>query len=183
MRKGGTMFSYMSLFPLVYFLYILIPLGPIIYLFVRWRSNQGVAVDPNLGVKVMVCYFKTLGYHLILIGVSVVMIDLIKNGYTANAKTGTAITIIGGLIYAIHTLIIHRSFDEKKFILTGRIYNAFNLILVGLVALSSMVIWISIILGKKPRGFETPFAFMVVYSLAWLYQSWKFYKPLIRRKE
>lgn len=175
------MFSYMSLFPLVYFLYILIPLGPIIYLFVRWRSNKGEKADPNLGIKVMTYYFKTLGYHLSLIGIAVLLIDLFKNGYTANAKTGTAIVITGGLVYIIHVLIISRSFDESGFTLTKRVYNAFNLILVGLVALSSTIILFAIILGKRPKGFETPLAFMVIYMLAWLYQSWIFYKPALKK--
>ncbi len=175
------MFSYMSLFPLMYFLYILIPLGPIVYLFIRWRSIKGEKVDPSLGIKVLVYYFKTLAYHLILIGISLLFTDLIKNGYTGNAKIGTAIIIAGGLIYTIHYTIIRKAFNENEFPLTGRVYNAFNLILVGLIGISSSIIWISIVLSKRPKGYEAPLAFLVVYIIAWIFQSWTFYKPALKK--
>ncbi len=175
------MFSYMSLFPLIYFLYILIPLGPIVYIFIRWRSIKGEKVDPNLGIKVIVHYFKTLGYHLSLIGISVLLIDLFKNGYTTNARIGTAIAIIAGLVYAIHTAIIHKAFNETEFPLTKKVYNVFNLILVGLVGLSAIIIWISIIFSKRPKGYEAPLAFLIVYLIAWLIQSWTFYRPVLKK--
>ena len=175
------MFSYMSLFPLMYFLYILIPLGPIVYLFIRWRSIKGEKVDPNLGIKVLVYYFKTLAYHLILIGISLLFAGLLKNGYTSNAKIGTAFIIAGGLVYAIHYAVIQKAFNETEFPLTRRVYNAFNLILVGLIGLSSSIIWISIVLSKRPKGYEAPLAFLAVYLIAWICQSWTFYKPALKK--
>jgi len=177
------MLSYMSLFPLMYFFYVLIPLGPLVYLFIRWRAGKGEPAEQNLGVKVIAYYFRTLGYHIALIGFSILLVDLLKNSYTTNGKTGTAILIIGLLVYAVHWVIVRRGFKENQFPFTGRVYMVFNLILTGLVGLSAAIIWISIILSKRPRDFETPLAFLLVYVIAWIYQSWEFYRPVLKNKK
>lgn len=173
----------MSLFPLVYFLYILIPLGPLIYVFIKWWSNrESKPVDPNLGIKVITQYFKTLGYHIFLIGLSLIIMELLKGDFNGSGRTGVGIMICGGLVYLVHLLILRRFFNDSDFTVTKRVYNAFNLIFVGLVGITSMVVFLVTILGKTPKEFEAPLAFLIVYLIAWIFQSWFFYKPLFKTK-
>lgn len=174
----------MSLFPLVNFLYILIPLGPLIYIFIKWWSNrESKPVDPNLGIKVIIHYFKTLGYHISLIGLSLLLINLIKGDFDSGGRIGVGIMIGGGLVYLVHLLILRRFFTDSDYTITGRVYTAFNLIFVGLVGITSMVILLVIILGKTPKEFEVPLAFLIVYLIAWILQSWFFYRPLLNKEK
>ena len=183
MTKGGSMLSYMSLFPLIYFFYILIPLGPLVYIFIRWHENRnGKEADPGLGIRVIVHYFKTIGFHLSLIGSSILLIDLISGNFGDGGKTGLGILIGGGLVYLIHLALIRTYFNDPQKRLTAKVYNAFNLILSGLIGLTSMTIWIVIMLGKRPKGYEAPLAFLIVYLAAWLFQSWTFYRPALKKK-
>lgn len=178
------MFSMMSFFPLIYFLYILIPLGPLVYIFIKWRSNrESEPVDPNLGIKVITYYFKTIGYHVSLIGLSLIIINLIKGDFGHSGRTGIGIFLCGGLVYLVHFLILQKFFDDYDFIITKRVFNAFNLIFAGLVGIISMIILMVIVLGKKPEGFEYPLAFFIVYLIAWKFQAWFFYKPLLKKEK
>lgn len=178
------MFSMMSLFPLVYFLYVLIPLGPLVYIFIKWWSNRELKpADPNLGIKVIVFYFKTIGYHISLIGFSLILHDIFKGGSKSSIKVGVGILICGGIVYIIHLLIIQKYFYDTEFSITKRVYNAFNLIFVGLIGITAMVISLLIMLSKRPKGFEAPLTFFIIYVIAWVFQSWYFYKPLFKKKK
>jgi len=178
------MFSMMSLFPLVYFLYVLIPLGPLVYIFIKWWSNkESKPVDPNLGIKVITYYFKTIGYHIFLIGFSLILHDILKGGSKNSFSIGFGILICGSIVYIIHLMIIQRFFKDTVFSITKRIYNAFNLIFVGLISITSMSICLSILLGKRSKGFEAPLTFFIVYVIAWIFQSWYFYKPLFKKEK
>lgn len=178
------MFSFMSLFPLIYLIYILIPLGPLIYIFIRWLSSrESGSVDPNLGIKVITYYFKTIGYHIALIGFSLILHYIFKSGSKSSIRIGIGILICGGLVYLIHFLIIQKFFNDIEFTITKRVYNVFNLILVGLIGISSMVIFLLMILSKTPLGFEAPLSFFIVYVIAWILQSWYFYKPLFSKEK
>ncbi|MEN8222304.1 MAG: hypothetical protein ABFR36_03510 [Acidobacteriota bacterium] len=176
------MFSLMSLFPFVYIFFILIPMGPLIYIFVRWLSGRkSKPVDPNLGIKVITYYFKTFGYHISLIGFFLIIHDIFKGGSKNSFMTGVGVLICGGVVYLIHFLIVLKFFNDTEFTITKKVYNTFNLILAGLVGITSMIIFLLIILSKKPLRFEIPLAFFIVYFIAWIFQSWYFYKPLFSK--
>lgn len=178
------MFSLLSFFPLIYLLYILIPMGPLIYIFIRWwSSRESKSVDPNLGIKVITYYFKTIGYHIALIGFSLILHDIFKGGSKNSISIGAGILICGGVVYLIHFLIIKKLFNDTEFTITKRVYNVFNLIFAGLVGITSIVIFLLVILSKTPLGFEAPLAFFIVYVMAWILQSWYFYKPLFRKEK
>lgn len=178
------MLSLMNFFPMIYFLYILIPLGPLVYIFIKWWSNkEAKPVDPNLGIKVITYYFKTIGYQISMIGISLMIANLIKGNIDSSGRTGAGILICGGLVYLIHLLIIKKFFDDTEFTITKRVYSTFNIVFVGLVVIVSMIVWLSIMLGEMPVKFETPLAFFIVYFIAWIFQSRFFYKPLFSKEK
>ena len=47
---------------LIYYLYAVVPLAPLVYLFLKWRAyRDGAAADPWLGAAVLLQYFLDAG--------------------------------------------------------------------------------------------------------------------------
>ncbi len=60
---------YTLLYPLGWVFYVVVPLAPVIYLVLRWRGyREGAPPEPQLGLKVVLHYFRTIGYHVLLGG-------------------------------------------------------------------------------------------------------------------
>ncbi len=70
----------LGLFPfLTYYLYVIVPLAPLVYLFIKWRDyRNGLASDPWLGAAVILQYFWTLALQLALFGMTLALAGLIK---------------------------------------------------------------------------------------------------------
>ena len=64
---------------LTYYLYVIVPLAPLVYLFIKWRDyRNGVVSDPWLGAAVILQYFWTLALQLALLGMTLTLAGLIK---------------------------------------------------------------------------------------------------------
>ena len=166
-----------SLSFLFVYLYLVIPLAPIVYIFLKWRSyRDGAKPDPQLGMKVVLFYFKTLAYQVLVASLAAIFSGLFKNeGELINIGLGL---FIGSLvIYGIHHLAILKMTNAREFPLTGRIFTAFNLVIIGLVGMISFMITMVTLASKGFKGIEIPLACFVVYAIAWGFQLFLFCKP------
>jgi uncharacterized membrane protein YuzA (DUF378 family) len=168
---------------LIVFVYFVVPLAPIIYIFIKWRYYRDEAApDPQLGMKVVLYYFKTLAYQGLLVSLAVLFYSVLDNESNI-IKVGLGIFISCGLLYIVHYIIIPKLTNTLEFPLTARVYTGFNLIIVGLIGMISFVITVTILIDKGLKNSELPLAIFVVYAIAWVVQTLLFCKPsLFKRK-
>ncbi|UCH92501.1 MAG: hypothetical protein JSV88_19695 [Candidatus Aminicenantes bacterium] len=167
---------------LVFYVYLVIPLAPIIYIFLKWRSyRDNSPPDPQLGMKVVLYYFKTLAYHACLASLAAILYGVLKSGSDL-IKGGLGILVSCGILYVVHGFLILKLTNTGKFPLTARIYTAFNLIIVGLVGMISFVITFTTLIAKDLEQIELPLVCFVLYGIAWVFQTLLFCKPLTLKK-
>lgn len=168
---------------LIFYVYFLVPLAPVVYIFIKWRYyRDNSPPDPQLGMKAVLYYFKTLAYQGLLVSLAALFYGVLENENNL-INVGSGIFISCGLIYIIHYIIIPKLTNTHEFPLTARIYTGFNLIIVGLVGMISFVVTATILIDKGLKKAELPLAVFVVYAIAWVVQTILFCKPsLFKRK-
>ena len=168
---------------LIFYAYFVVPLAPIVYIFIKWRYyRDGAAPDPQLGMKVVLYYFKTLAYHAVIASLAILFYGVLGDENDA-INVGLGMFISCGIIYIVHYIIIPKLTNTHEFPLTARIYTGFNLIIVGLVGMISFVITVTMLIDKGLKKAELPLAVFVVYAIAWVVQTILFCKPsLFKRK-
>lgn len=168
---------------LIVYAYLIVPLAPIVYIFIKWRSyRDNSPPDPQLGMKVVLYYFKTLAYHGVIASLAVIFYGVLGNDSGA-INVGLGIFISCGLLYIVHYIIIPKLTNTLEFPLTARIYTGFNLIIVGLVGMISFVFTVTTLIDRGWEKIDLPVAIFVVYTMAWAVQTLLFCKPsLFKRK-
>ena len=131
----------MGIFPfLLYYLYAIVPLAPLVYLFIKWRAyRNGRATDPWLGAAVLLHYFWTLALHLALFGLCLALSGLIQGGHGrgVQARPGPAQRRRDRPADRIFALSRVPSSPLRPQV--WRVFNALNLLLCGLLALIGLV--------------------------------------------
>jgi len=159
------------------YVYFVIPLAPGVYLFIKWRSYRDAAPpDPQLGIKVILYYFKVLAYHACLASLAAFFMALQKSSRTSSKMVPLGIFLSCCIIYVVHHVLIQKWTNTIEFPQTARIYTGFNLIIVGLVGMISFAFTTATLLDKGIKNIETPLSFFVVYAIAWVFQTILFCK-------
>ena len=93
-----------GMFVMMLFAYSLLPLFPFVYVVLRWRQGrEGEAADPQLGLKVALHYFATIGLHVVLMAlVALLYIFLIDRSRSSEVliRSGVGLLSCGGLVAA-----------------------------------------------------------------------------------
>ena len=169
----------MGLVPLMYLFYFIIPLAPIAYIFLKWRAYRDHSPpDPQLGIKVVLFYFKTLAYQAILVAVTLIIYGILKGGYKDEMRTGFGILVGGGIIYSLHLVMIQNIFKTTSTKLVSRFYGGFNLVIAGILGMVSLVVLCVVIFQGDVSDIKLPVSALLVYGLAWVYQA----ASLIRKR-
>ena len=80
----------------MYYLYAVVPLAPLVYLFLKWRAyRDDTAADPWLGAAVLLQYFWTLALHLVLFGLVLAVAGLIGDKMDGEVRPGLALLFTG----------------------------------------------------------------------------------------
>ena len=167
-----SMMGMMGIFPVLYLFYFIIPLGPIAYIFLKWRAyRDNSPPDPQLGIKVFLFYFKTLAYQAILVAITLIIFGILKGGYKDEMRTGFGILVGGGIIYALHLVMIQNVFKNTSTQLVSRFYTGFNLVIVGILGTLSLIVFCIIIFQGDVSEIKLPVSAILVYGLAWVYQA------------
>ncbi|MCP5049817.1 MAG: hypothetical protein GY940_21795 [bacterium] len=165
-----------------FYIYIVIPLAPVIYIFIKWRSyRDGSPPDPQLGAKVVLYYFRTLGYHLVLVALVVTLygffMPMIPTG------VGFGLLVSGAVVFLAHMRLIDRMTNTLDFPLVERAYNGFNLIITGLVTIIAFTATMVTLFSSGFRGIELQLIAFLVYGAAWGFETSSFCKPLMQDSE
>jgi hypothetical protein len=156
-----------------YYIFSIIPLAAAIYLFLKWRAcRDGTETDPQLGAKTVFYYFKTLAYQILLIGLVLILVGALKGDYCDEMKMGLGLFLGGGLVFALFYFLRHRLPGAE---LVCRFYAGFNLIVTGVLAMTSLVAGCVIVFNGKLKDLRLPLAGLVVFGLAALFQASRFF--------
>ncbi len=172
----------LGLFPfLMYYLYAVVPLAPLVYLFLKWRAyRDGTAADPWLGAAVLLQYFWTLALHLALIGLTLAVAGLIGNKMDGEVKPGLALLFTGVVTLLAAFFALKRLPAVAASPLRGaawRMFFALNLLVCGLVALTALGTASFMLFTGKAADARLPLVGLVVFGFAW---TW-FLRLLLRK--
>lgn len=157
---------------LFYYLYFVIPLAPMAYIFIKWRAyRDGSPQDSQLGVKVVLFYFRTLAYHVLLVSMTLIIFGLLKGGYNDEIKIGLGLLIGGGFLYILHWVLIKKMFEKTQSYFVSRFYTGFNIIVVGLISTISIIATCIILFKGKILDIKLPVSALVIYGIAWFFQT------------
>lgn len=158
-----------------WFFYILLPLAPLVYLILRWRAyREETPADPQLGVKTVLYYFRTLGYHVILVGEFLLLYGLMDEGSRWQLlRLSAAMLLSGGLIYGLHVWFLVKRTNTAAQPYVARLYNGFNMLICGLVGTGALVATLSTALSEELpwEALKISAGLFVVYGSAWFAQT------------
>jgi hypothetical protein len=167
--------AFAFLYPAVgWFFYLFLPLAPAIYLVLRWRAyREGGPADPQLGLKALLSYFRTMAYHLILAGEFCLLFGLMEADQRWDLlRLAAAFGLAGGLIFGWQAWLLARRTNAAEFPTVARFYQGFNVLICGLVAMVALVVALGAVLAEEVPWmvFKIGAALVVVYGSAWFFQ-------------
>ena len=159
----------------IWILYAFLWLFPVAYLILRWRAYREQAPnDPHLGVKAALYYFKTLAYHVMLVGAFCLLFGAINEYVRENMmRMGAGLLLGGAIVYGVHAFIIDKRTNTQQFPAVARIYNGFNLVMTGLVAMAAVIGTLVLLFAEHtpPMVIRGALVLLLVYGGAWASQA------------
>lgn len=161
----------LGLFPfLTYYLYVVVPLAPLVYLFIKWRAyREGLAPDPWLGAAVLLQYFWTLALQLALFGMTLTLAGLIKGRNAEELNPGLGLLSAGIIVLLATFFALKRLPRSPLRSQAWRIFNALNLLICGLVALVALCASAILLYEGKTADLRLPLPAFFIFAAAW---SW-----------
>jgi hypothetical protein len=161
----------MGIFPfLFYYLYAVVPLAPLVYMFIKWRAyRDGRPADPWLGAAVLLHYFWTLALHLALFGLSLALSGLLKGHGAEELNPGLGLLSAGVIALLATSFALSRVPSSPLRPQVWRVFNALNLLICGLVALVALCASAFMIVDSKWADARLPLVALAIFGAAW---SW-----------
>ncbi len=168
-----------GMFVMVLLVYSLLPLFPFVYVLLRWRQGRdGEPADPQLGLKVALHYFATLGLHVVLIALVAVLYSFLADSPMVSEmimRTGGGMLLGGGVILGAHTMMIGRVTDSATRPNVARVFVGLNLVLCGLIGMGALLAACTMITQERVSedGLKIVMVLMAVYLTTWGLQARK----------
>jgi hypothetical protein len=147
--------------------------GPfVLYPLARWRDRAGATPDGQLGLKFALEYFRMLSFQLALFGIVIVLFMLFAKmpsddkgiGY----RFGFGFLIPAALLFAGHMAMLEKT-NQREFRVQRRLFAGYNLVITGLVGMTSFVLVFQALFSKGSSGDMGRFAAasLITYGGAW----------------
>jgi len=170
MEMFGGMFAMMLL------AYSIVPLFPFMYVLLRWRQAREGTPDPQLGLKMALYYFATIGLHVMLIAVVAGLYSLLIDGPRASEglmRVGLGMFAGGGIVHGVHRVLIARltAVDSRSNV--ARAFAGLNVVLCGLIGMGALIAT-TVMLAQEyvpEDAFKIAMVMMGVYLTAWGLQA------------
>jgi hypothetical protein len=164
-------------FMLMLLAYSIIPLFPFVYVILRWRqAREGEPPDPQLGLKVALHYFATIGWHVTLIALFIVLYSFVVDSSRTQEvmlRMGAGLLLGGVTVYGLHRVLIARMTDSAERPNVVRVFRGLNLVLCGLIGMSALIAVCAMITQESvpEEPFKIAGLLMLVYLTAWAAQA------------
>jgi len=164
-----------GVFVMMLFAYSLVPLFPFVYVLLRWRqARDGGAPDPQLGLKVAIYYFMTIGLHVVLMALALGLYGLIVDRAPESMmRAAVGLLLGGGIVYGLHRAILSRVVDAARRANVARVFAGLNVVLCGLIGMGALIGTSVLLLQEQvpEDAFKVAGVVMVVYLGAWAQQA------------
>ncbi len=167
MRMMGPV---MVLGPLLLWLLISGPF--VLYPIARWRAQRDANPDGQLGLKVVLEYFRMLGFQLALVGGVMVLFTLFSKLPSSEKgevyRVGFGLLIPAAMLVAAHVVMLART-NQDHFRVPRRLFGGYNLVITGLVGMTAFMLVFQALFAKGSTGDFGRFAaaLLMVYGGAW----------------
>jgi hypothetical protein len=153
---------------------ILSPLA--LYVIARWRDQREPALDPHLGAKFALGFFKWQGYQVALAGVGVLLwsITTKASGEMREQiyRPAFGALIPGLLVFGVTAWALSRT-NERERPQVGRLLAGYNLMITGVIGFVFLILAFQTLFAKGESGDpgRLIWSFAVVYVGAWIVQT------------
>lgn len=154
--------------------------GPfVLYPIARWRQQRSGVVDPQLGLKSALEYFRMLALQLGLIGLLTIVFAMLSKMSSVDKgdlyRTGFGLFIPTALLFAAHHAMLRRT-NQLAFTTPRRLFAGYNLVITGVLGMISFILVFQALFAKGSTGDFGRFtaAALLVYGGAWAGSGMKF---------
>jgi hypothetical protein len=147
--------------------------GPfVLYPLARWRDRAGATPDGQLGLKFALEYFRMLSFQLALFGIVIVLFMLFakmpSDDKGVGYRFGFGFLIPAALLFAGHMAMLEKT-NQREFRAPRRLFAGYNLVITGLVGMTSFVLVFQALFTKGSSGDMGRFAAasLITYGGAW----------------
>lgn len=166
MSLVGPMFVVVPM--LLWFLVI----GPLIlYPVARWRASREPYMDPHLGMKVAMHYFKQLAFQIMLLGAVTLIFTVISKSSGDKGsfyRVAFGFLVPAGAVYGAHVVLLKKTNDD---IVAGvrRLFLGYSMIVTGVIGFTALVLGFQALFAKGESGDAGRMflAAILVYCGAW----------------
>lgn len=162
--------------------------GPfVLYPIARWRQHRSGVVDPQLGLKSALEYFRMLALQLGLIGLLMIVFAMLSKMPSSDKgdlyRTGFGLFIPTAILFAGHHAMLRHT-NQLAFSTPRRLFAGYNLVITGVLGMIAFILVFQVLFAKGSTGDFGRFAAaaLVVYGGAWAGSGLKFLR-LVRDEE
>ena len=159
-----------GVFAMMLLAYSIIPLFPFVYVILRWRqTREGETPDPQLGLKVALHYFATIGWHIALVAGFLLLYSFTVDSSRMQEvflRMGVGLLLGGGVVHGVHRALIARMTDSATRPNVTRVFKGLNLVLTGLIGMGAFV-GLCVLITQEEIP-EDPFKFAAVLAVVYL---------------
>jgi hypothetical protein len=151
----------------------------LLYVIARWRAHREPAHDTQVGIKFALHYFATAGLQLALIGGTILLYTMISPGSSDTKGTpyrvALGLLVPAGIVLGAHLALLKRT-NDAIFPTVRRLFLGFNMIVVGIVGMATLVMGFEALFAKGSTGGmgHAAASGVLIYGTAWLLLGWRF---------
>jgi hypothetical protein len=147
--------------------------GPfVLYPIARWRAHRDAVVDPQLGLKTALEYFRMLAFQLGLMGCAVIVFAMFSKMPGDDKgdvyRVGFGLFVPAAILFAAHVAMLTKT-NQLQYAAPRRLFGGYNLVITGLLGMTAFVLVFQALFAKGSTGDFGRFAgaSLVVYGGAW----------------
>ena len=152
-------------------------LAPVLlYVIARWKQHREPTVDPQLGVKFALCFFRQLGYQTMLAGGFLILYGITSKMLAGNRdavlRPAFGTLVPGLLVWGAHNLALQRT-NRIERPMVEQLFAGYNLLSTGMVGFIALVLVFQSLFGKGDSGEQgrVVWSMALVYTSAWVTQG------------
>jgi hypothetical protein len=169
---------------LIMFLFFTLAVPLVIYLVARWKQNREGVVDPQLGIKVALGFFRQLGYQFMLAGGFLVLYGITSKMLSGHRdmlmRPAFGLLVPALIVWGVHNLAMQRT-NRIQYPYVDRLYQGYNLLTTGLIGFIGLILVFQSLFGKGESGEQGRIAWSIalVYTSAWATQGVMFLNRIL----
>jgi hypothetical protein len=163
------------LYPLV--MYLTFSIIPLVFILIKWRMDHDKNTkDPQVGLKVILYYFKIMALQVLLVDAAITVHGIIMGNIFESFSVQLAFLVVGGFIYGIHAVLIIFFTNRSGHPGVARYFTAYNIFISGIASMASCVMSIVFLAENNLDSFHITAAIALVYTITWAAQLFILFK-------